>query len=239
MNKITILYDNFAKAGLQAAWGFSCLIETGDNNILFDTGWDGSLLLSNMKELGISPDIIDTLVLSHQHWDHIGGVATFLNVNPDVDIYIPSSFSPRLKQEISNLISLNAGYSNGIATSGHFSENPLFHEVQSPQKIFNGIHSTGELGTDIKEQSLVIESENGSCIVCGCAHPGIAPILDRASTFCKPLGIIGGLHDSQDYDIFRNFNLIGAGHCTSHKEIIKSMYAEKFIDIAVGFSIEI
>ena len=80
--KITIVYDNNAQEGLKCGWGFSCLIETGTNNILFDTGWDGHLLLENMEKLGIDPQIIDTLVLSHQHWDHIGGRYNFPEHKP-------------------------------------------------------------------------------------------------------------------------------------------------------------
>jgi len=239
MVKLTILYDNLAGAGLQAAWGFSCLIETAEKNILFDTGWDGNLLLSNMEILGISPDAIDILVLSHQHWDHIGGVATFLNANPDVDVYLPSSFSPRLKQEISNIISANS-ISSGITSAPvHFSRNPRFYEVISSQQICDGIYSTGELGSDIKEQSLVLISATSACILCGCAHPGLLEILESASQFCKPLSIIGGLHGSKDFELLTNFNLIGAGHCTVHKEEIKALYPENFAEISVGYSVEL
>ena len=47
--KITILYDNNCLAGFKASWGFSCLIETNENTIIFDTGWDGNVLLHNLE----------------------------------------------------------------------------------------------------------------------------------------------------------------------------------------------
>ncbi|MDK2827093.1 MAG: 7,8-dihydropterin-6-yl-methyl-4-(beta-D-ribofuranosyl)aminobenzene 5-phosphate synthase [Methanolobus sp.] len=222
--KITIVYDNNAQEGLKCGWGFSCLIETGTNSILFDTGWDGHLLLENMEKLGIDPQVIDTLVLSHQHWDHIGGVTTFLNINPDVDVFVPSAFSPRLKKEITSRITKK------------------LYGVSSSQKIYDKIYTTGELektGTGIKEQSLVLECESGNFVLTGCAHPGLLLILEAASSFGKINGIIGGLHDSQEYGSFKEMELIGAGHCTSHKDVIRKMYPEKFQKIYAGYSIEL
>jgi 7,8-dihydropterin-6-yl-methyl-4-(beta-D-ribofuranosyl)aminobenzene 5'-phosphate synthase len=222
--KITIVYDNNAQESLKCGWGFACLIETESNNILFDTGWDGHLLIENMDKLGIDPQIIDTLVLSHQHWDHIGGVTTFLNINPNVDVYAPSGFSPRLKKEIAHRI------------------NKKLYGVSSPQVICNWVYSTGELekkGTGIREQSLILECESGNYVLTGCAHPGLLLILEAASPYGKINGIIGGLHDSQEYGSFKDMQLIGAGHCTSHKDVIRKMYPDKFQKIFVGYSIEL
>ena len=50
--KIAIIYDNKIAEnikGLKAGWGFSCFIQTKEKNILFDTGWDGDILISNME----------------------------------------------------------------------------------------------------------------------------------------------------------------------------------------------
>ena len=73
--KITIVYDNEVKQPeLKADWGFSCLIEVQDTPaVLFDTGADGSILLHNMSELGIDPNAIGIVVISHPHQDHISG----------------------------------------------------------------------------------------------------------------------------------------------------------------------
>lgn len=70
--KITIVYDNEVKKGaLKADWGFSALIETEKASpILFDTGSNGSILVHNMKELGIEPGDIATIVISHAHGEH-------------------------------------------------------------------------------------------------------------------------------------------------------------------------
>ncbi|WP_292467654.1 MBL fold metallo-hydrolase [Methanolobus sp.] len=219
--KLTVIYDNETKNGLESGWGFACFIETEDHNILFDTGWDGHVLLKNMDKLSIDPENIDILVLSHQHWDHIGGVTTFLNRNPDVDIYVPSSFSSNLKREIA---SKGKGKLYGIKT---------------PQEICNNIYTTGELGSEIKEQSLILKSEKGLYVLTGCAHPGLSSIIEVASSFGDVTGIFGGLHDSQEYGLFKDMQLIGAGHCTSHKDAIRKMYPKKFLKIYAGYSVEL
>lgn len=219
--KLSVIYDNEANEGLQSGWGFACLIETDEHKILFDTGWDGHLLLENMDKLLIDPKSIDILILSHQHWDHVGGVSTFLNENPDVDIYVPASFSANLKKE--------------MASKG----NGKLYEIKAAQEICNDIYSTGELGNDIKEQSLVLRSEKGLFVLTGCAHPGLSLIIETASSFGDVTGIFGGLHDSQEYGLFKNMQLIGAGHCTSQKNMIRKMYPDNFVKIFAGYSIDI
>jgi len=116
--KITIIYDNTAfREELQADWGFSCLVETENTpKILFDTGGNGRILLSNMEKLGIDPSSINEVFISHPHLDHIGGLSEFLKINPVNKIYVPSSL----------------GVKNEIV-------------IKEPQKIHDNVFSTGEL----------------------------------------------------------------------------------------------
>ncbi len=77
--KITISVDNNAASGLIAEHGFSMRRETAGEHILFDTG-QGTALEKNAARLGIDLPSTGMDVLSHDHYDHTGGVPTCLRV---------------------------------------------------------------------------------------------------------------------------------------------------------------
>ena len=90
--KATIVFDNTTTTeDLPADWGFACFVEINTKRILFDTGANGAILLENMSKLKIDPLSIDDVFISHHHFDHIGGLSTFLNINNKVKIYAPPS----------------------------------------------------------------------------------------------------------------------------------------------------
>lgn len=219
MFKLTVLYDNEACQGFTGSWGFSALIETGKETLLFDTGWDGTLLLRHMEKIGVDPACVSKLVLSHQHWDHIGGLPEILCANPGIAVYVPVSFSENLKREINKRASLI--------------------EVKEAIEISDSIWSTGELGDKTKEQSLVLSTEKGSYVLTGCAHPGIDAIMDAALCHGKIKGILGGLHDSDMFERLEEMELIAAGHCTSHKEKIRELFPTKFMEIKAGLRFDL
>lgn len=138
MFSLTVIYDNIASQDFIGSWGFAALIETNSEPLLFDTGWDGTLLLKHMRKLHIDPNDIKKLILSHQHWDHMGGLPEILQANPGIKVYIPASFSENLKTEIR--------------------KRAILIEVKEPVEISQGIRSTGELGDKIKEQSLIMDT---------------------------------------------------------------------------------
>jgi len=227
---ITVSYDNNPyKERLTAAWGFSCVIRGTEKTILFDTGGDGSILLANMEELGINPKEIDLVVLSHIHGDHIGGLTSFLRKNPEVVVYLPKSF-PK-------------GFMDGVKEYG-----AKIVEVQGPLEICEGVYSTGELGTWIKEQSLIIHTKEGSIVITGCAHPGIVKIVNKAKDLVKGdvLLVMGGFHLGGEsrgeiekiISSFRKLGVSYAGpcHCSGDaaRQLFKKEYGENFINIGVG-----
>lgn len=222
--KLTIVYDNeVLTEGLKSSWGFSCYIES-KKNILFDTGWDGNILLNNMEKLGVDAQKIDIIVLSHEHWDHIGGVNHVLNETDEVEVYVPDSFSSNLKNEIKS--------------------NAKLLEVIQHQKISDDIYTTGELTgkfrlMTIKEQSLAIETTKGILVVTGCSHPDLTNILDKAMEFGKLYGVVGGFHGFNKYDALKDLELIVPTHCTQHKKEIKDLYGEKVEEGGVGWSREV
>jgi len=210
--KVTIIYDNEAhKEGLAADWGFSCLVEPENSSkILFDTGANGSILLSNMQKLNIDTASIDKVFISHPHFDHIGGLSAFLNVRNDVQVYVPVSL--RGVRGAKEVIS-----------------------VSEPLKITENVFSTGEI--DDTEQSMAVKTDNGIVLIVGCSHPDMAHILKAASQFGKVTAIIGGMHGFSKFELFKDMDLICPTHCTSHKAELKSLYPDKYIDGGAGRTI--
>ncbi len=232
--KITIIYDNYQYLpGFETGWGFSCLVQGYKKTLLFDTGGDGRLLLSNMKKLRINPVAIDTVFLSHDHWDHTGGLFEFLKMNANVDVYVINSFSRELKREV-------------IELGANLVEN------DEMDLIIPGIYTTGRLGSSIKEQSLILKTARGLVVVTGCAHPGIVNILNTirnefSDEFFLVFGgfHLGGLKSSAVKKIVADFQNLGvkkAGpcHCSGDqtRKIFEKIYKKDFIDIGVGAVIE-
>lgn len=199
MFRLTVIYDNKADDDFTGSWGFAALVETSSETLLFDTGWDGNLLLKHMKRLSIDPARIGELIISHQHWDHIGGLPQILQASPGIEVYVPASFSENLKKEIEKRATLI--------------------EVKEPVEICQGITSTGELGDKVKEQALILDTGDGCYVLTGCAHPGLAAILDTARLYGKVKGILSGLHDSEEFERLKGLELIAgrALHCSQRK----------------------
>jgi len=175
---LTSVFNNVpCVSGLQTGWGYACLIEGLTERVLFDTGADGDILLSNLRRLGKDPADIDIIVLSHIHHDHIGGLDALLETNHHVVVYVPASFPPSMKESIrKRALDLV--------------------EITQPTQIAPFIFTTGELGHSIREQGLVLKTAKGLVVITGCAHPGIVNMVKRAKEFLKESIhlVMGGFH---------------------------------------------
>jgi 7,8-dihydropterin-6-yl-methyl-4-(beta-D-ribofuranosyl)aminobenzene 5'-phosphate synthase len=211
--KVTIVFDNTSKqTDLKEEWGFACFIETESRRILFDTGADGKILLENMQKLAIDPKSIDDIFISHNHFDHIGGLSSILNENSDLTIFLPKSLlGVRNAKEII--------------------------QIDKARQIGNGLFTTGEL--EGIEQSLIVETTKGLVVIVGCSHPEMKTILDAASHFGEVYGIIGGLHGFKRFELFKDLGLICPTHCTQHKTEIKKLYPKQYVEGGVGKSFTI
>ncbi|HEX6278793.1 MAG TPA: MBL fold metallo-hydrolase [Pyrinomonadaceae bacterium] len=92
--QIVNLYDAFGKdrGGIERDWGFSALIRYRGKAILFDAGTNARKLEQNAKSLGADLSKVDIAIVSHSHYDHIGGFDFLLEKNPKVKIYLPNDF---------------------------------------------------------------------------------------------------------------------------------------------------
>lgn len=212
--KITIISDNTVyKKDLKSEWGFSALVEVENlPKILFDTGASGSVLLYNMEKLNIDPKNIECVFISHNHGDHTGGLIEFLKVNSNVKLYLPYTFASTPKAE-------------------------EVLRVKEPVKIYENVFSTGELSNI--EQSMLVKLSKGLVVIAGCSHPGVGNILRSANNFGTPIALIGGLHGFNEFNLLEDLELICATHCTQHKERIKELYTEKFMEGGAGRIIQI
>ena len=232
---VTVTYNNVLTGeGFAPAWGFSCFIEGAEKGILFDTGGEGSILLSNMKKLGIDPARVEVVFLSHIHGDHTGGLGRFLEMNPEVAIYLPQSFPGKILE--------------GLTKTAE-----KVVRVGEPVELCPGVWSTGEMGTWIKEQSLAIETRAGLVVITGCAHPGITEIIRKAKDILGgPVFLVmGGFHlmgyGAGDMEkIVRRFKdlevrKVGPSHCTGDEqiELFRKAWGEDFLDLGLGGRIEI
>jgi len=223
--RFTIVYDNNARAGarghapaLRTAWGFACWVEVGEATVLFDTGGDAPTLLGNAAKLGLDPQTIDVVVLSHIHGDHVGGLAGLLDTGVRPTVYVPAVFPTSFKDDARARTELV--------------------EVTASVEILPGVHTTGEIGSSIVEQALVVETEAGLVIVTGCAHPGIVEMVRRAKEIVggEVVLVMGGFHlrdAGQDRieRIIADFGDMGVRrvapcHCTGARA--RRMFAEAF-----------
>jgi len=232
--RVTILYDNYQGApGTEADWGFSCLVEGLEKTILFDTGARGDILLHNMKVLEVDINEIDQIVISHLHGDHTGGLASVLERNSKVVVYVPYSAPDSFVRRIQ---------SAGARTV----------RVEGPEQIDSNVHLTGEMSGPGNEQSLIIDTSRGLVVITGCSHPGIVAIIKRAMEIIPkvPYAVFGGFHLGGDPESvinsiirdFRNSGVVkcGACHCTGDRAInmFKKEYGQDFLPMGTGKVLE-
>jgi 7,8-dihydropterin-6-yl-methyl-4-(beta-D-ribofuranosyl)aminobenzene 5'-phosphate synthase len=234
--KFTILYNNyFYREGTKPDWGFSCLIEGAEKTILFDTGTHPGILLHNVDTLGVDLKKVEQIVISHNHQDHIGGLSAVLEKNHEVSVYLPVSFARDVVRSLK--------FKKAVVVS-----------VDEPKEICPNVYTTGEMGLEIKEQSLIINTNMGLVIVTGCSHQGIVEILKWAKElFNRPIYLVfGGFHLGQESiaeidEIIGQFKEIGvekcgATHCTGETgafEMFKEAYGENYIPMGTGRILEI
>jgi 7,8-dihydropterin-6-yl-methyl-4-(beta-D-ribofuranosyl)aminobenzene 5'-phosphate synthase len=206
----TVVYDNNGyDPVLRTAWGFSCWVKAGEATVLFDTGGDSATLLDNLAKLSLDPDEIDAIVLSHIHSDHTGGLTGLLATGIRPTVYAPAAFPKSFKADVSARTDLV--------------------EVTGPIEISPGVYSTGQVGSNIAEQALVVQAGAGWAIVTGCAHPGIVEMV-RGAKEVAGSGVmlamggfhLGGASESQIEDIIAKFRRLGVQrvapcHCTGDR----------------------
>jgi 7,8-dihydropterin-6-yl-methyl-4-(beta-D-ribofuranosyl)aminobenzene 5'-phosphate synthase len=217
--RITTLSENTASNGeILAEWGLSILIETGQANILFDTGKSISAG-HNADTLGVDLGKVDKIVLSHSHGDHTGGLKEILRkmrkeveivAHPDVwdakyarrpgeaDRYIGIPFRRYELENMGarfNLTREPVALAENILTTG---EVPM---VTDYEKVDSALFIREETGwqpdTVADDQAIIISTPPGLAVILGCAHRGIINTLYHAQKLTgteRIHTVIGGSH---------------------------------------------
>jgi 7,8-dihydropterin-6-yl-methyl-4-(beta-D-ribofuranosyl)aminobenzene 5'-phosphate synthase len=233
--RIRVIFDNIRYSKqLETAWGFSCIIEGMPQVILFDTGSDGNILLANMTKMGIDPRNVEAVFLSHRHDDHIGGLRVFLHRNPRITVYLPASFPASFKKSIT-------------------STGAKVRALGQPEKLFDKVYTTGESGSWITEQSLVIDTPKGLVIITGCAHPGVVQIVSQTKHRLqkKVYLLMGGFHLGGQplgelQQVAAELKKLGVekvapSHCTgaAARKLFRDRWGQNFVESGVGAVIEL
>ncbi len=221
-NALTLhfVYDNYAFCDdFQTNWGFACVVEGTEKTILFDAGTKGELLLENFGKMKLDPHSPKFVVLSHHHTDHTGGLTAFLAKNHDVSVYMPASFPQKFVNEV-------------VATGAKIVA------VTEPVEICKDVFLTGQMGEAIKEQGLILDTDDGLVLITGCAHPGIVAMTKRAKEHLKKdvVMVLGGFHLGKlsagevetVADQLKQLGVrqVGPTHCTGDKAI--AAFSETF-----------
>ena len=212
--KILNLIENTEGAeGCAAEHGLSFYIETEKHRLLMDLGPSASVI-GNAEKLGVDLKMVDTVILSHGHDDHGGGILPFAELNQDAKIYLQESafgdyYSIRGQEPAPEYIGLDPAVRDlpqVVILNGEC-------RIDDELFLFSGIRGkknwpvsnynlrkkeNGELKQDdfIHEQCLVITEGERRILLSGCAHNGILNILDRFEELCggAPDIVISGFH---------------------------------------------
>jgi 7,8-dihydropterin-6-yl-methyl-4-(beta-D-ribofuranosyl)aminobenzene 5'-phosphate synthase len=229
MNKrvnLGILVNNIVgESPFLAEHGISILIqiteESKEDTYLLDCGKTGSTLLHNMKAYGIgfSNLSITSIILSHGHYDHTGGLKDLLQKltrnKPIPIIAHPDIFIPRITY-VGGFRSISCPFTQAdiqkaggecfltgdpvkindfMITTGELPRNNKYETNPFFRKISHGNWMEDEVNDDL---SLVIHVNKDSFfLICGCCHAGLINTLERVKELTgknKCYGIMGGLH---------------------------------------------
>lgn len=218
--KVTVLSTMLADIPGRGEWGYAALVEVDGRSILFDTGAEADTVLKNAAALGVDLSTVEEVVISHNHWDHVGGLITLRkammlrNSNALSVVHVGAGVfldRPAAAGEMQPLAHHRAAFE---ATGGRFVEHGAAAELAPgvwitgpvprvhPERNYppRGIllrAGKPEPDTIPEDSSLVIWTPDGLVVITGCGHAGAVNIVTAARRIAgeRPLAaLIGGLH---------------------------------------------
>ena len=232
--QIKVVFDKDSiDKNFHRGWGLSFLVE---ERILFDTGEKGKWLLNNLEKMKVDIDKIDSVVISHDRWDHWGGLWDLLKKKGGIKVYILPHFTNEFKEKAQSL-------------QAKLIENTNLLQLSKDIFIIGGDIYGKHPNGYIPEQVLILRTKNGLTIISGCARQGVLKIIEKVKR-AFPSQIIylmaGGFHlinsDKRTVEFivesFKKMGVVKVGptHCSgsSAKEIFQEKYGNNFIFIKAG-----
>ena len=255
----TLIENTTCRGDLAAEHGLSLYIETGAHNILFDMGQSGAFA-DNAAKMGVDLSAVDLAVLSHGHYDHGGGIETFLSLNGHAPVYVSEyAFGEHYN-----------GTEKYIGLADSLKDSPRLIPVGAERRIGEGLtlfscHARKLVApirpfglnrrvdgrfmpeTFLHEQYLLIEEDGKRVLVSGCSHKGI---LNIAAWF-SPDVLVGGFHlmkETSDDALADTADALLAypaqyytGHCTGEMQFaaLKALMGDRLGALTTGSVITI
>ena len=216
--KITILVENTASPSnpeLKSEHGLSIHILHKENRILFDMGISDAFV-NNSKSLGVDLSSIDIAVISHHHFDHGGGLSSFLELNQNAKIYLRNApdgesylraffFLKRYIGLDKNLLEANPDRFVYVDEKVEILPDVfIISKIELPypkpkgnKYLYLKKNSEWQLDDFSHELILVIKENDGVVIISGCSHNGMLNVISTVNKEFDGIPIkafIGGLH---------------------------------------------
>lgn len=242
--KIQILNENRTNhPECMAEHGLSVYIETGGKKILFDLG-ASDLCLRNAARMKVDLTEVDTVVISHGHYDHTGGVPSFCEINHKAIIYIHEKafaltygmdngipdeepcgirWTEHQREEVASRLHHTAGalwLTEDIVISGTIPKLGGYTTTEA----FYIKHEDGSFTVDPMEHeqfmAVRLRDQNGNSrgifIFSGCSHNGVIPCLAYAKKLFPGERVFG---------LLAGMHLYNSGALT-RKSILEQLAAE-------------
>ena len=202
--RILTLVENTAARNVRPKHGLSLYIETAAHKLLFDLGPDGTLF-QNAEALGVDLAAVDTVVLSHGHFDHGGALGAFLKRNATAKVYVQAgAFEPHYTHAglLKIPIGLDASLKNHpqvVTLHGDAKpdETLFLFTVPDQTRLRSPMNDVilDKNGKDafLHEQNLLISEGDTRVLIMGCGHAGVVNIMEKAKPFA-PSVCVGGFH---------------------------------------------
>ncbi|GAB1410778.1 MBL fold metallo-hydrolase [Desulfovibrionales bacterium] len=223
----TIVVDNEARHGCQGEHGFAVWVDLGNERLLLDTG-QGPALAPNLNTLGLKPDHVTHLILSHGHYDHSGGLPWILSAAPHIQVWShPGAVVPRYTITDEEVRAIGMPQASRQAMHGlpasrlHWSSTPVWMtsklgltgriprqtDFEDPGGPFF-LDPKGQCPDPIEDdQALWIMTAKGLVVCVGCCHAGLINTLTYVQELTgeqRIRAIIGGLHLGTSSDLRMN-----------------------------------